>query len=87
MLHYIYSYVKSGFYLLFLQTRKSSQTGLNQAQYAQPSSTGYSTQQSSSVDLSCGSHKAMTTTVVSVDKGNNKITELRTILQRESQNS
>jgi hypothetical protein len=26
-------------------------------------------------------------TVVSVNKGNNKITELRTILQRESQNS
>ena len=25
--------------------------------------------------------------IVSVDKGNNKITELRTILQRESQNS
>jgi hypothetical protein len=47
---------------------KSSQTGLNQAQYAQPSSTGYSTQQSSSVDLSCGTHQAMTTTVVSVDE-------------------
>jgi hypothetical protein len=54
-----------------LQTRKSSQTGLSQPQYGQPSSTGYSTQQSRSVDLPYGSHQAMTTTgqpVVSADQ-------------------
>ena len=66
-----YSYVKSGFYLLYLQTRKSSQTGLSQTQHAQPSSTDSSTQHSRSVNLPYGSHQVTTTTsqpVVSVDQ-------------------
>lgn len=64
-------HVKSEFDLLYLQTRKSSRTGLSQTQYAQPSSTGYLTQHSMSVNLPYGSHQAMTTTgrpVVSVDQ-------------------
>ena len=54
-----------------MQTRKSSHTGLSQTQYTQPSSTGYSTQHSRSVNLSYGNHQAMTTTgqpAVSVDQ-------------------
>ena len=56
---------------MYLQTRKSGQTGLSQTQYAQPLSTGHSTQYSRSVNLPCGSHQAMTTTgqpVVRVDE-------------------
>ena len=34
-----------------------------------------------------GKHRQDTIILVSENKGNNKITELRTILQRESQNS
>ena len=56
---------------MYLQTRTSGQTRWSQTQYGQPSSIGYSTQHSRSLNYPHGSHQATATTgqpAVSVDQ-------------------